>query len=248
MPLQSPPPDAVSDAPAPQAQNESVQDILGSPSNPDIPTENWAASNMEEPTRPADTQSETDSRPPVLVKHLGPDDGSTQLSSSDSSAKPPSLDGKSTTSGTTFALDEKESLRPDDSASLRAVEEEDGVSPPGSLAAGSRMGSDVGGSRAFRDQLNEIATMGPVPHRGVPPGRFQQPVIPVGNGLYQPVQSLDSVRNLPGPVVNGSNPGPAVAPQPLPDEKLLEALESARDRVWVLKLEQDFIDFVKDPK
>lgn len=32
-----------------------------------------------------------------------------------------------------------------------------------------------------------------------------------------------------------------------PDEKLLEALNSIRDRVWVLKLEQDITDFVKDP-
>ena len=50
------------------------------------------------------------------------EDSSTQLSSSDGSGKPPSIDGKSVASATTFALDEKESLRPDDSASLSAVE------------------------------------------------------------------------------------------------------------------------------
>ena len=53
------------------------------------------------------------------------DDDQTQISSS--STKPASLDGKSTTSGTTFALDEKESLQPDDSASVKAAEDEDFV-------------------------------------------------------------------------------------------------------------------------
>jgi hypothetical protein len=33
-----------------------------------------------------------------------------------------------------------------------------------------------------------------------------------------------------------------------PDEKLLEALQSQRDRVWVLKLEQDIIDFIGQSK
>ena len=93
----------------------------------------------------------------TLVKSLATDDSVTQLSSSDGSVKPPSLDGKSVASGTTFALDEKESIRPDDSASLRAVEEEDVVSPPDSIAAGSRVGSDSGVARAFRDQLHEIS-------------------------------------------------------------------------------------------
>ena len=107
----------------------------------------------------------------ALVKFSTAEDSNTQLSSSDGSAKPPSLDGKSVASGTTFALDEKESLRPDDSASLRAVEEEDVTSPPESNAAGSRVGSDSE-ARAFRAQLHEIAVMGPQPQRGVPPGRF----------------------------------------------------------------------------
>ncbi|KAL9041959.1 MAG: hypothetical protein Q9214_003931, partial [Letrouitia sp. 1 TL-2023] len=91
------------------------------------------------------------------------DDEQTHISTS--STKPASLDGKSTASGTAFALDEKESLRPDDSASAKAVEEEDLYSGPGTGAQSSRVGSEAG-SRAFRDQFNEVSeNMGHVVHR-----------------------------------------------------------------------------------
>ena len=66
-------------------------------------------------------------------------------SGSDGGTKPPSLDGKSITSGTTFALDEKESLRPDDSASVKAAEDDDTCSGRGSIVAGSRIGSEAAG-------------------------------------------------------------------------------------------------------
>ena len=33
-----------------------------------------------------------------------------------------------------------------------------------------------------------------------------------------------------------------------PDEKLLEALESPKDRIFLLRLEQEVIEFVKDSK
>ncbi|KAL5374263.1 hypothetical protein DPSP01_012092 [Paraphaeosphaeria sporulosa] len=184
----------------------------------------------------------------ALVKFSTAEDSNTQLSSSDGSAKPPSLDGKSVASGTTFALDEKESLRPDDSASLRAVEEEDVTSPPESNAAGSRVGSDSE-ARAFRAQLHEIAVMGPQPQRGVPPGRF--PVSnPNGPTLYDPNQPPNGIgRSLSQPIVNGISQGPGPQSLPaIPDEKLIEALQSPRDRLFVVKIEQDFIDFIKDSR
>ncbi|KAI8933967.1 hypothetical protein NX059_008742 [Plenodomus lindquistii] len=178
----------------------------------------------------------------AIVKVSAAEDIRTQLSSSDGSGKPPSIDGKSVASGTTFALDEKESLRPDDSASLRAVEEEDVISPPESVIADSRQGSDNGAARAFRDQLHEIAVMNPQPHRGVPPGRF--PNLPNGpQTLYDPSQSLNGARPVSQPLVNGQ---PNMAA--IPDEKLLEALQSPRDRLFVVKIEQDFIDFIKDSR
>jgi hypothetical protein len=184
------------------------------------------------------------------VKSSVVEDNATQLSSSDGSAKPPSLDGKSVASATTFALDEKESIRPDDSASLRAVEEEDVTSPPDSVAAGSRVGSDSGVARAFHDQLHEIAVLGPHSQRGAPPGRFPNPTAVSPHMLYNPNQPSTGLgRPMSQPIVNGM-PNVAVshALQAGPDEKLIEALESPRDRLFVLKLEQDFIDFIKDSR
>lgn len=155
------------------------------------------------------------------------DDNNTTLSSSSGSNKPPSI-----ASGTTFALDEKDSLRPDDSASVKAVEDEE--------LSGSRMGSDDG-VRAFRDQLQEISSMEPS-RRGVP----QQPFNNAPKGvLYVPPQGPGI-----GAVPNASRSPPGGSPDAdcPPDQKLLDALENPRDRVWVLKLEQDVIDFVKDAK
>ena len=184
----------------------------------------------------------------AVVKISIAEDNNTQLSSSDGSGKPPSIDGKSVASATTFALDEKESLRPDDSASLRAVEEEDVTSPPESVVADSRQGSDNGAARAFRDQLHEIAVMNPQSHRGVPPGRF--PTLPNGPPtLYDPNQTLNGTRPILQPSVDGLPMvnGPSNMPA-IPDEKLLEALQSPRDRLFVVKIEQDFIDFIKDSR
>ncbi|KAF2198098.1 hypothetical protein GQ43DRAFT_494389 [Delitschia confertaspora ATCC 74209] len=210
-------------------------------------TGQWANSTGQQVAfEPGSKESESEKTGPAinLVKPPAQEDSTTQLSSSDGSAKPPSLDGKSVASGTTFALDEKESIRPDDSASLRAVEEEDVASPPGSVVAGSRVGSDSGVARAFRDQLHEIAVMGgPAAQRGAPPGRFPNPHVNSSHALYDPNQprpmSQPPVIGMPNAL--GSHNLPAV-----PDEKLIEALESPRDRLFVLKLEQDFIDFVKD--
>jgi hypothetical protein len=215
-----------------------------------IRTGEWTDAAVQSAAPSSDIKEEGGDRPRSIAfaKVSVAEDTSTQLSSSDGSGKPPSIDGKSVASAATFALDEKESLRPDDSASLRAVEEEDVTSPPDSVIADSRYGSDNGAARAFRDQLHEIAVMNPQPHRGVPPGRF--PTLPNGPQiLYDPNQPSNSARPMSQPVVNGI---PAMSGGPdlpaIPDEKLLEALQSPRDRLFIVKLEQDFIDFIKEPR
>lgn len=168
---------------------------------------------------------------------------------SNSSTKPASLDGKSVASGTTFALDEKESLRPDDSASVMAAEEEETFSGSASGAPSSRVGSEAG-SRAFRDQFYEISERMVVPlHRGAAANRFGVPGIkeedspsaaPLSVPVADPLMSTDvPFRGIATPY------GFA---QEGPDEKLLEALESPKDRLFVLKLEQDVISFVRDSK
>ena len=197
----------------------------------------WTDAAHDAPDRP---------RSIALAKVSAAEDTTTQLSSSDGSGKPPSIDSsKSVASTTTFALDEKESLRPDDSASLRAVEEEDVASPPDSVVADSRHGSDNGSARAFRDQLHEIAVMNPQSQRG-PPGRFPPPTGP--HARYDPNQPPNGARPLSQPV--GAMPpiigGPNMPASP--DEKLIEALQSPRDRLFVVKIEQDFIDFIKDSR
>ncbi|KAK5115022.1 hypothetical protein LTR85_010060 [Meristemomyces frigidus] len=180
----------------------------------------------------------------LLAPAAASDDSNTQVSSSSGSVKPPSLDGKSVASGTTFALDEKESLRPDDSASVKAVDDEDVFSPPVSGLPGSHIGTDEE-VRAFRDQLREITSMEP-PARGITPQGFRPPVNPQQGILYVPPQGL-GVGLVPGSA-RGVIPPSSNGLETPPDPKLLEALDSPRDRVWVLKLEQDVFDFVKDAK
>ncbi len=175
------------------------------------------------------------------------DDDQTQVSSS--STKPASLDGKSATSGTTFALDEKESLRPDDSASVKAAEEEESYSGPASGAPSSRVGSEAG-SRAFRDQFYEISErIGPGSQRSYPVSRRGIP----GIEEEAPQMTLPPLDSALPKAVNLSRPEPITpigAPFGVeykePDEKLFEALETPKDRLFLLRLEEEVIAFVRD--
>ncbi|QIW97379.1 hypothetical protein AMS68_002897 [Peltaster fructicola] len=156
-------------------------------------------------------------------------------------SKSPSLGGKSTASVVTFAMDEKESLRPDDSASIVAAataEEEEELQGQNIDPIDSSNGSneDV---RAFREQLNEISAIDPL-RRSTAVG-VNQDGAPAQGVLYVPASN-----HVPLPGLVHQIPGELY--ESLPDVKLLEALENPRDRIWVLKLEQDVIDFVKDAK
>jgi hypothetical protein len=171
-------------------------------------------------------------------------DGLSEGSGSDlGGTKPPSLDGKSITSGTTFALDEKESLRPDDSASVKAAEDDDAFSGRGSIVAGSRMGSEAG-ARAYRaqfyDERRSLHTIGMSerPSQGV--------LTPQSGSSGQ--QTTDDGK--PKPLVGASGAPEAfnLFYRQTPDEKLLEALDSPKDRIFLLRLEQDVIEFVKSSK
>lgn len=170
------------------------------------------------------------------AKPSAADDTSTQVSSSGSSAKMVSFDKQSIASGATFGMDEEESLRPDDSASIRVIEEEDGC---GTGATGSRVGSDTD-ARAFSEQLHQIAVMTP---RGIlQQNKTMRPNITFGE------MPMDPIPQAPLMVLNQVAPTLPPPDAPTPDEKLLDALDSPRDRVYVLKIEQDFIDFLKNEK
>ncbi|KIV99261.1 uncharacterized protein PV09_09031 [Verruconis gallopava] len=177
----------------------------------------------------------TGEQSPVEVK-TPTDDASTHVSSSESSVKMPSFDKQSIASGTTFAMDEKESLRPDDSASIRAIEEEDG---PSTGPSGSRVGSDTD-ARAFSDQLHRIQQIG-TGHPRAQPG--QRPNIQFGQIPLNPLPETPNAE-----ITEQANPVSVASDMPPVDEKLLEALSSPRDRVFILKIEQDILDFMKNEK
>ncbi|PHH80830.1 hypothetical protein CDD82_1488 [Ophiocordyceps australis] len=178
----------------------------------------------------------------LLSRECGSDESQRCDSSSELGTKPPSLDGKSITSGTTFAMDEKESLRPDDSASVKAAAEDDDVfSVRGSLIAASRISSDIA-VRARGIQLGDMPERRPV----------QKPLEVPEQGALTP-QSPSSDQP---PIVNTTMPlGTDTVSDALnviyrqaPDEKLLDALASPRDRYYLLRLEKDVIEFVQDSK
>ncbi|KAK5987146.1 hypothetical protein PT974_11264 [Cladobotryum mycophilum] len=176
----------------------------------------------------------------AISRVSGSDDSQKADSSSELGTKPPSLDGKSITSGTTYALDEKESLRPDDSASVKAAAEDDDSSIRGSLIAGSRMGSDLA-ARVRGIQLGDM-----------PERRLVQQIAGT-HGVLTP-QSTTSEQppgmNPPIPLrsAGGSSDALNVIYRQAPDEKLLEALAAPRDRIFLLRLEKDVIDFVQNSK
>jgi hypothetical protein len=178
-----------------------------------------------------------------LVESFSEDPFQRADSGSELGTKPPSLDGKSITSGTTFALDEKESLRPDDSASVKAAEDDDTFSGRGSIVAGSRIGSEAA-ARAYRAQFYEVSD-----RRNMQPMQERQ-----NQGAITP-QSGSSGHQIaddakPKPLVGTSGVPDAfnLFYRQTPDEKLLEALDSPKDRIFLLRLEQDVIEFVKDSK
>jgi hypothetical protein len=176
------------------------------------------------------------------IHHL--DESSRTDSDSDLGTKPPSTDGKSITSGTTFALDEKESLRPDDSASVKAAEDDDTFSGRGSIVAHSRTGSE-GAGRAYKPQAYEGSdrrAIAPTPERNATGA-----ITPQSGSSGQQVLDGANSKSLIG-TTGGPQDGFDLFYRHPPDEKLLEALESPKDRIFLLRLEQDVIDFVKDSK
>ncbi|KAI8633773.1 hypothetical protein F5Y19DRAFT_252617 [Xylariaceae sp. FL1651] len=163
-------------------------------------------------------------------------------SNSEMGTKAPSLDGKSITSGTTFALDEKESLRPDDSASVKAAAEDDeAFSVRGSLIATSRMGSDV--ARIHRLRLGDMPEKRIV--QILPEPQDQGASTPQSGGSSQqpPVEQVQTL----GAVNASSDVFNSIYGQH-PDEKLIEAMKSPKDRLFLLRLEQEVINFVQSSK
>ncbi|RAL00288.1 putative R3H domain protein [Aspergillus ibericus CBS 121593] len=171
-----------------------------------------------------------------LKRETSFEDDRTHLSNS--STKPTSFDSKSMASVTTFAMDEKDSLRPDDSASVQAVDEEESLSGPASGAANSLTGSESG-ARGFRDLQRP---------RGIlqPPGPIFNDGIQRTNGAILP----DAVAtNYIIPNADAFQDGRPIHGFPSePDEKLLEAMKSPKDRLLILQLEEKVRHFIQTSK
>ncbi|GFF53327.1 hypothetical protein IFM62136_02289 [Aspergillus lentulus] len=173
----------------------------------------------------------------ALKREASFDDDRTHLSTS--STKQTSFDSKSMASVTTFAMDEKDSLRPDDSASVQAVDEEESLSGPASGAANSLTGSESG-VRIYRDHPRDFSSQKPRPVVLADGG--QRP-----DGIIHP----DSVANnfaLPSSA-EGFSVEHSLNGFPLqPDEKLLEAMKSPKDRLLILQLEEKVRNFIQNSK
>ncbi|KAI2627465.1 hypothetical protein GGS26DRAFT_599340 [Hypomontagnella submonticulosa] len=225
--------------------SEAVNTSKPTPGGKDVKTSLSAASASSTPSlvvngsSPSigDSQSKNDNAASTS------DDASQRAdSNSEMGAKAPSLDGKSITSGTTFALDEKESLRPDDSASVKAsAEDDEAFSIRGSLIANSRMGSEVARIHRLR--------IGDMPERRIiqilPESQDQGLATPQSGASSQP-PPVEQPPTL--GIVNGSSDAFTSMYGQNPDEKLLEAMQSPKDRIFLLRLEQEVINFVQSSK
>ena len=114
----------------------------------------------------------------------------------------------------------------------------------GSIVAGSRIGSEAA-ARGYRSQYYEASD-----RRGMQPTtqeRQSQGINTPPSGSSEQ-QATDDSKPKPLVGVTGAPDSFNLFYRQTPDEKLLEALESPKDRIFLLRLEQDVIEFVKDSK
>lgn len=160
--------------------------------------------------------------------------------SSSSLNKPHSFDTKSLASVTTFAMDDKESIRPDDSASVRAVDDEN---PHSALSRHSSFqhDSEALAQRSSRGFSSNVTIPGRrFPTLANPPRFGTLPISPVleSQDVHMPKQNVQ--------VMSLDDPREPVLTIPTqPDEKLIDALASAKERLALLQLEEKLINFLR---
>ena len=163
------------------------------------------------------------------------EDDQSHLSSS--SLKQQSFDTKSMASVTTFAMDEKESIRPDDSASVRAVEDDETSNAPHkdemsathsrNLLRPTTSGVTIATRRYHTLTLTNPPRFGDLPIPIIQAEISDQPPLSEVSS-EQPSEVHERAQSLP------------VAP----DEKLLDALASPKDRLPLLQLEEKFLGLI----
>lgn len=159
---------------------------------------------------------------------------------SSSSTKQQSFDTKSMASVTTFAMDEKESIRPDDSASVRAAEDDET-----SNAAHTEGLSSSNPRSSLRPNTSGVTIAAPRYHTLTltNPPRFGDLPVPTIHA-----ESMESHLPSEVPGDQQQEPHERVSILPVaPDEKLLDALASPKDRLPLLQLEEKFLAFIDSP-
>lgn len=170
--------------------------------------------------------------------------------SNNSSREPPGFDTKSIASVTTFAMDEKESLRPDDSASVQAVDDEDSSSGPSCDPSVQGEGEQVVLPRVLpQSNGNPVGNTRRYPSITLanPPRFGDLPMSPITESeeFRQAREQPQEMIDIDTPQLRGG--GPDHRPQILavmPDEKLLDALASPKDRLPLLQLEEKILGFI----
>ncbi|KAF4126295.1 R3H domain protein, partial [Geosmithia morbida] len=222
-----------------QAQNSSTASSRGSPAVDRVSEKLGGLSIQPKPADGvpgADGPSLHIERPQAMSRQsIASDESQRADSSSELGTKPPSLDGKSITSGATFALDEKESLRPDDSASVKAAaEDDDSISVRGSMMAGSRVSSDL----AARNRGAQLADATDRRLMQATPGSSGQDILaPQSTESEQQVATAETSSDTLNVIYRHA-----------PDEKLVEAMGTPKDRMYLLRLEKDVVEFVQNSK
>ena len=163
---------------------------------------------------------------------------------STSSTKQHSLETKSMASVTTFAMDEKESIRPDDSASVRAADDEEVGSNLSRNATFNQEPDVIMPSLRGVGRLSILTSIVPVRrfHTLTNPPRFGSLEDPLGEAVDDP----DTIITNEVPVIENDQPPMVVPVSVTPDEKLLDALASPKDRLALLQLEERLIKFIAE--
>ena len=175
-------------------------------------------------------------------KVIGMDDCNAGSTSSGTSAKRSAGDDKSTESGPASAFDEKESLRPDDSASFKASDDEDAFNSSQPVSVKARQALDL---KDYSHQVSQMTAL---------------------NGACQSDETCEAwqpvtLSKVPSKVNAEETCGSKQVSQSVPierfrntqvpanlDEMLLQALQTPRDRVFILKLEQDIVRFIHNSR
>ncbi|CAD6505090.1 BgTH12-00588 [Blumeria graminis f. sp. triticale] len=143
-----------------------------------------------------------------------------------------------------FSVDEKEYSGHDNCAVSKPAEDIDSFPGRGHLATGLRMESEIA-TAAHLVQLHEVPEC--VNFSNIQEHHHHQVTSIPKNGTLEK-QTMEERNPKTISVTPGVPEGFNLFYRQTPDDKLLEALDSVKDRIFLLRLEQDVIEFVRSSK